>query len=360
MPSNYSIPSVSEIAATEPNGFKVASTFAGGGGSSTGYRMAGYRVAYANEFVDAALQTYGANARPETILDSSDIREVTAERLMEDLGIDRFELDLLDGSPPCSPFSTSGKREAGWGREVKYSDRVQRVDDLFFEYARLVRDLQPKVFVAENVSGLVRGSALGYFKRIHAALRESGYRVAARVVDAQWLGVPQVRKRLILIGVREDLGIDPVHPKPFAERIPLSAALELAVTVDEIPDDLTHDPESGSEISISRFAIGKEARKLSPGESSDRYFNLVRPRADEPIPTITATGGNVGAASVIHPNGNRKLTLREARAACGFPLDYVLEGTHEQRYERLGRSVPPLMMRAIAETVRDEILGRIR
>lgn len=358
--SDYRIPSIAEIAATEPNGYKVASTFAGGGGSSTGYRMAGFRVAYANEFVDAALQTYAANARPETILDSSDIREVDAADLLNELGIDRFELDLLDGSPPCSPFSTAGKREAGWGREVKYSDRVQRVDDLFFEYARLVRDLQPKVFVAENVSGLVRGSAIGYFKRIHAALRESGYRVAARVVDAQWLGVPQVRKRLILVGVREDLGIDPVHPKPLAERIPLSAALDLAATVDEIPDDLDVDPESGADISIARFAIGKEARKLSPGESSDRYFNLVRPRLDEPIPTVTATGGSIGAASVIHPNGRRKLTLREARAACGFPLDYDLRGDHQQRYERLGRSVPPLMMARLAATVRDEILGKIR
>lgn len=75
---------------------------------------------------------------------------------------------------------------------------------------------------------------------------------------------------------------------------------------------------------------------------------------------MTATGGSIGAASVIHPNGRRKLTLREARAACGFPLDYVLEGDHQQRYERLGRSVPPLMMAKIAGTVRDEILGRIR
>lgn len=360
MTSNYSIPALADIRTAEPNGFTVASTFAGGGGSSTGYRMDGFRVAYANEFVEAARDTYGANMRPGTILDGRDIREVSAEDLLDQLGLDVGELDVLDGSPPCSPFSTSGKREAGWGREVKYSDRVQRVDDLFFEYARLVDGVRPKVFVAENVSGLVRGSALGYFKRILAALKGSGYRVSARVLDAQWLGVPQVRKRLIFVGVRDDLGIDPVHPAPFAETIPLQAALDLAATVDEISDDLTLDPESGADISLARFAVGKEARRLSPGESSDRYFNLVRPHAGLPIPTVTATGGSVGAASVIHPNGTRKLTLREARAACGFPLDYELEGAHEQRYERLGRSVPPLMMKQIAKTVREEILEKIR
>lgn len=358
--SNYSIPSLADIRAADWNGYTVASTFAGGGGSSTGYRIAGFRVGYANEFVESARDTYKANARPETILDGRDIRDVDPAELLNDLGLDVGDLDILDGSPPCSPFSTSGKREAGWGKVVKYSDRVQRVDDLFDEYVRLVDGIQPRVFVAENVSGLVRGAAIGYFKRIISALKACGYRVSARVVDAQWLGVPQVRKRLIIIGVRDDLGVDPVHPSPFAERIPLSAALDLAATVDDIPDDLTIDPESGADISISRFAIGKEARLLSPGESSDRYFNLVRPRADLPIPTVTATGGSIGAASVIHPNGRRKLTLREARAACGFPLDYVLEGDHQQRYERLGRSVPPLMMSQLAGTVRDEILGRIK
>lgn len=353
------IPSIREIAELQPNGFRVASTFAGGGGSSTGYRMAGYRVGYANEFVEAARDTYSANARADTFVDDRDIREVSAEDIFEQLGIDRGQLDVFDGSPPCSPFSTSGKRERGWGKEVKYSDRVQRVDDLFFEYARLVEGLQPKVFVAENVSGLVRGSAIGYFKRILAALKDCGYRVSARVVDAQWVGVPQVRKRLIFVGVRDDLGLDPIHPAPFANRIPLQVALDLAAEVDDIPDDLTIDPESGEDISLERFAVGREARRLSPGESSDRYFNLVRPRADLPIPTVTATGGSVGAASVIHPNGRRKLTLREARAACGFPLDYELKGSHEQRYERLGRSVPPLMMREIASTIQTEILEKI-
>ena len=101
------------------------------------------------------------------------------------------QLDLLDGSPPCASFSTSGTRDAGWCKVKKYSDVHQRVDDLFFEYVRLIKGLQPKTFVAENVSGLVKGKAKGYFKIILAALKECGYNVSCRVLDAQWLGVPQ-------------------------------------------------------------------------------------------------------------------------------------------------------------------------
>ncbi len=129
------------------------------------------------------------------------------------------ELDLFDGSPPCASFSTAGKREAGWGKVKDYSDTKQRTDDLFLEYVRLLRGLQPKVFVAENVSGLVKGVAKGYFLEILAALKASGYRVTCRVLDAQWLGVPQQRQRTIFVGVREDLGLDPVHPK--AASLPL-------------------------------------------------------------------------------------------------------------------------------------------
>ncbi len=112
---------------------------------------------------------------------------------------------MLDGSPPCASFSTAGKREEGWGKVKLYSDARQRTDDLFFEYARILKGLQPKVFVAENVAGLVRGTAKGYFKLILAELKDCGYRVEARLLDARWLGVPQMRERVIFVGVRNDL-----------------------------------------------------------------------------------------------------------------------------------------------------------
>ncbi|HEY6362712.1 MAG TPA: DNA cytosine methyltransferase, partial [Vicinamibacterales bacterium] len=202
----YRLPSMAEIAAIPWNGFTVASTFSGCGGSSLGYRLAGFRVLWANEFIDAARASYVANA-PTTHLDPRDIRLVRGGDLEQATGLAHGALDVLDGSPPCASFSSAGALEAHWGKVKQYSETRQRTDDLFFEFARLVGEVQPRVFVAENVAGLVRGVAKGTFKRVLAALRACGYRVEARLLDAQWLGVPQMRQRLFFVGVRTDLGI---------------------------------------------------------------------------------------------------------------------------------------------------------
>ena len=219
---------MAEIAAIPWNGYNAISTFSGCGGSSLGYKMAGFRVLWASEFIPAAQDTYRAN-HPATILDTRDIRSVQASDILDAIGMKSGELDLFDGSPPCASFSTAGKREAGWGKVKAYSDTKQRTDDLFFEYSRLVKAIQPKVFVAENVSGLVKGTAKGYFLEILAELKQCGYAVSAKLLDAQWLGVPQMRQRVIFVGVRNDLvaqfGVKPVHPKPLAYRYSVRDAL---------------------------------------------------------------------------------------------------------------------------------------
>ncbi len=380
----YRVPLMSEIAAMPWNGFNVVSTFAGCGGSSTGYRMAGFRVLMACEFIEAAQETYRANARPGTIVEGRDIRQVTAEDILRQTGLKVGELDVFDGSPPCASFSTAGKREKAWGKVKKYSDTEQRADDLFFEYARLIRGLQPKVFVAENVSGLVKGTAKGYFLEILQALKDCGYRVSARLLDAQWLGVPQVRQRLIFVGVRNDLGLDPVHPDPLPYRYSIREALPWidrvvhdtsglygagevtdrpspAITVGVNSVNSLHFKVEGPEpeMDISRFAIGDEWDKIGPGGRSEKYFQLVRPDADGPAPTITAAGGNGGTAGVTHPTEKRKFTIAELRRICGFPDDFVLTGTYAQQWERLGRAVPPVMMMHIAAAVRDGILRKL-
>lgn len=338
---------MAEIRALPWNGYKVASTFSGGGGSSTGYKMAGYRVVWASEFIPAAQDTYRAN-HPDTILDTRDIRAVTAADILRATGLREGELDLFDGSPPCASFSTAGKREAGWGAVKNYSDTKQRTDDLFFEFSRLVRGLRPKVFVAENVSGLVKGTAKGYFKLILADLKAAGYRVEAQVLDAQWLGVPQARQRLIFVGVRDDLGVAPAHPSPLPYRYTVRDALGLA--------PLQFEAEAESD--ISRFAIGREWDKLKPGEQSSKFFSLVRPSLDGPSPCVTQLGGNASVAGVTHPTERRKFSIAELRRICGFPDDYVLTGSYTQQWERCGRAVPPVMMAAVAATIRDRVLAR--
>ena len=352
----YQVPSMVDVAKVRgSNGYKVVSTFSGCGGACLGLEMAGFEIVWANEFVEEARNTYREN-HPGVIVDGRDIRDVKGSEILDATGLAVGELDLFEGSPPCASFSTAGSREKGWGRVKSYSDTTQRADDLFFEYGRLLGELQPKVFTAENVSGLVKGKAVGYFKEILVDLRSKGYAVEAKVLDASWLGVPQARQRLIFVGVRNDLvdkyGIRPAHPKPWAYRYAIRDAID-------VTDQQTVDAETGMDITFARYAIGPEWAKLLPGQSSEKYFQLVKPSPRDPVGTITATGGSVGAASVTHPTQARKFTLAELRLLSSFPRDFSLTGSFEQRWERIGRSVPPFMSRAIGEAIRDEILGRI-
>lgn len=383
----YRVPSMEEIRALPWNGFNAVSTFSGCGGSSLGYKLAGFRVLWASEFIPAAQDTYRAN-HPDTILDTRDVRTVKAQDILDAIGMQPGELDLFDGSPPCASFSTAGKREAGWGKVKNYSDTKQRTDDLFFEFIRLVSGVRPKVFVAENVSGLVKGTAKGYFLEILAAMKAAGYRVKCKVLDAQWLGVPQMRQRTIFVGVREDLGIEPAYPKPLPYRYSVRDALPWIVAVrkgggfgeekfvgaDTVgADTVGAQPSSGNnhnngmhkveaEADISRYAIGAEwDRKGKPGTQSEKYFSLQRPGLDGPCPCITQTAGAVqSAAGVVHPTEKRKFSIAELRRICAFPDDFILTGTYSQQWERLGRAVPPVMMGYIAATIRDEILSRCK
>ena len=127
-------------------------------------------------------------------VETSGTDKTPSKAILKAIGLKAGEIDAMEGSPPCASFSTAGKREKHWGKAKKYSDTVQRTDDLFFEYVRLIDGLKPRAFVAENVSGLVKGVAKGWFLEILAKLKACGYRVECRLLDAQWLGVPQARQ----------------------------------------------------------------------------------------------------------------------------------------------------------------------
>ena len=146
----YTVQDVKDSSAREL--FTVVSTFAGGGGSSTGYRLAGGKVIAINEFVEEAIKTYSTNF-PDTKIVPGDIKSLTGLDLLKAAGLKPGELDILDGSPPCSAFSVAGKREKGWNKEKSYSDgmKVENIEDLFLEYIRIAEEIQPKVIIAENV-----------------------------------------------------------------------------------------------------------------------------------------------------------------------------------------------------------------
>jgi DNA (cytosine-5)-methyltransferase 1 len=336
--------------------FTVVSMFAGVGGSSTGYRLAGGKVLAINEFIEAAQKAYHVNY-PDTKIFTQDIRTLTGKYILRRLGIKPGDLDILDGSPPCSSFSVSGKREKGWGKEKKYSDKVQRTDDLFFEFARILKEIQPKVFICENVKGITIGAAkylldreLGFFDTendlsIINALKSCGYQVRYKVLNAKYYGVSQRRERTIFIGVRNNIKKEITFP---VKQFPI-------IPVKDIFVGLT-DSDIDKETDIEKYAIYNEAVKnVKPGSNSTKYFNLCKIHPDQVSFTITATSSTQSAACPIHWD-NRKLSVKETIRICSFPDDYYLGETFSQKIERLGRAVPPLMMKAIAEHVYNTIL----
>jgi len=351
--------------------FTVVSTFAGCGGSSTGYRLAGANILAINEFIPAAIETYKVNY-PNTIIFPEDIRELTGQIILDKVGLKKGELDLLDGSPPCASFSISGKREKGWGKVKKYSDTEQRTDDLFFEFIRILNEIQPKVFVAENVEGLTLGGALNLLgtkqndlfgeheKTFLYHFEQCGYRVQYHILNARDFGVPQRRSRLIIIGVRQDLEIAPSFPLPWiTKRVTVREALE---GVENSEKDIEESKKGLTE----GYETYKYVIQLKPGESGSKYhpkgsyFSLTRLEWDKECNTVLQSHGHTGGCACIYPDENRRLTIKEIKRVCSFPDDFILTGDFNQQWERCGRAVPPLFMRAIANNVYENIIKKIR
>lgn len=178
----------------------VFSTFACGGGSSMGYKRAGYRVLGNCEIDPKIAAVYAANLHPAM----SYVEDIRDFNRRDDLPDELYALDVLDGSPPCSTFSTAGIREKAWGVEKRFAEgqKLQRLDDLFFAYLETVGKLRPKCFVAENVMGLVAGNARGYVHEIVRDAQAMGYAVQVFRLNAAFMGVPQRRERVFFVGNR--------------------------------------------------------------------------------------------------------------------------------------------------------------
>lgn len=355
MPSAYSIPMMTDIRNLPSNHRTVVSLFAGAGGSSTGYRLAGYRVIWANEIDDIAADSYKSNYSDTQVVIKT-IREVNPNNIE----IEPRSLDILDGSPPCQSFSMAGNREKDWNKIKNYSGHIQRNDDLFYEYIRFVKVLQPKVIVAENVKGLVIGKAKGYFLNILKALKDCGYNVKVKLLDAQWLGVPQRRVRTIFIGIRNDLNLEPVFPKPLSYQYTIRDAFaglndatvgKLGKTYQSL-DTVSNTVSAQLAYNAKTNSQGFELIRVSGKRNSFQSINKI---AD----TITTNGSRStvnaqynGADFLKSREGEvRRLTIPEVKRLCSFPDDYILKGNYADQWRQLGNSVPPMMMFHIADTL---------
>lgn len=187
----------------EKNNLKVFGTFICGGGSTMGFKLAGYNHLGGVEIDKQIAPIYKLNHNPKYLY-TQDIRDF---RLRNDLPQELFELNILDGSPPCSVFSIAGKREDGWGIEKIFREGQvkQSLDDLFFEYIELAKKLKPKIIIAENVKGMLIGNAKIYCKKIKDAFIDAGYEVQLFLLNASTMGVPQKRERVFFVARRKDL-----------------------------------------------------------------------------------------------------------------------------------------------------------
>ena len=313
----------------------VISTFAGGGGSSLGYSAAGFRELLAVEWDKYAVETLRLNF-PNLDIYHGDIAKISTEEVLSRTGLLPGELDILDGSPPCQGFSTAGQR-------VMDDPRNQ----LFREFVRLLRGLKPKVFVMENVSGMVKGKMRLVFVDILKELKASGYHVSVRLLNAKYYGIPQSRERLIFIGVREDLGIEPSHPVGKNNIIPV----ETIQTIDSPVGDIS-----------SR--VQRIWHKLKPGqlgsilpESRGNNFGICRVDPKKPCPTILKSHNSTGTG-LLHWSKCRKISIPEMAQIGSFGLQYKFVGGTKGAINQIGNSVPPVLMWRIANHIRKEILDR--
>ncbi len=316
----------------------VISTFAGAGGSSLGYSMAGFRELLAIEWDNNAVETFKLNF-PDVPVYHGDIAKISVEDVLQMTGLKVSELDIFDGSPPCQGFSTAGKRQLDDPR-----------NQLFREYVRLLRGLKPKVFIMENVSGMVKGVMKLVFVEILKELKASGYKVSARLLNAMYFGVPQSRQRMIFVGVREDLGIEPSHPE--AETNPVNVG-SFELSSDEVLEGIELErwkniPEGGNWQDLPKELINGKAK-----------FSNFHRKLDSKKPSYTlGKNEHFSSGRFYHWKQPRRLTDLELKMIGSFPASFDFVGDGKVVHERIGNSVPPLFMRSIARHVRKEILHK--
>lgn len=319
--------------------------FSGCGGLSTGLLDAGYEVALGVDNDAPSLVTFDYNHEyrgSSSLL--GDVSQLSGQQLLDAAGIDR--LDVLAGGPPCQPFSIAGKRRG--------------LDDprgkLIGEFVRLARETSPEVVLFENVPAVATAHEGGVLRAVETELRELGYAVASAVLLAAAYGVPQNRKRLIVLGIR-DVPSVPFPPTPShgpEADLLLSPYITSRAAIGDLPDVTTpqaelvpnHEPTSHTPKMIEAF------ERLLPGRREPgSYHDRLHP--DRPSYTLRAGSGNFSPLRPVHYAHNRVVTVRESARIQGFADDFIWPDSLSrlQQYRQVGNAVPPPLAAAIGRHV---------
>lgn len=345
-------------ATTRPtNVLTTLDLFAGAGGLSTGLRAAGFTVVGAVENDATAAATYRLN-HPKTKVILSDIRDLTGPALLEHVGLAPGALALLTGCPPCQGFSSLRTH-----RKVSHTDDPR--NDLLFEILRLARSIRPRALIVENVPGLASDHRFDSFRR---GLFASGYRNEFAILDATHFGVPQRRKRLVLVALhKRDLPPDwaaATHTVPVTVRQAIGGLPEAGQSGDTL-HDLGENRSQAIMRRIRATPADGGSRRDIPSEmacpcheGNDGYSDVYGRMAwDQASPTITSGCHNPSKGRFLHPEADRAITLREAALLQTFPRNYIFDLSRgkENVARQIGNAFPPLLIKAIAKRLTYEL-----
>ena len=371
--------------------FNYISFFSGGGGSSAGYKLAGGACLFVNEFQRVAMDTYLANW-PGTPNICDDIKNVTGQKIMEMTGLQVGELDILDGSPPCPPFSMSGTKRKGWNKEkVAYGMKQKNIEDLTWEQIRIAGEMKPKVIVCENVKGLTMDYAQDHLNLMVRDFESLGYSTVYKVLKGHEQGVPQKRERVFIVSVRNDvldtigmpfMCLSGLYPDPE----------EVSATIRDAIEDIQDDPDNVKEskelceamtksakykwmkrlpknpdtyVSVGDDVVGPWYDKViahrkkwgkSIPEKKTSFYQSRRVGWDNPSHTLSEQGLQTSLSVHLHPYEDRVYTTKEAARIMTLPEDYKLTGTLNEKLARIGLMVAPLCMKYLIDEIYEQVL----
>ena len=346
---------------------KYVDLFAGCGGLSKGFYLSGdfEDIAFV-EYWKPAIDTFKENF-PNSILLGEDITKITEEDIKK---LNGNSIDLIIGGPPCQGFSIAGKRDTKDPR-----------NSLFMDFVRVVNIIKPKMFLMENVKGLVSMKTATGEKVLDVILREFeqiGYKVKYKVIDSATYGIPQHRHRIFFVGIRGDKNNFQFPKETHAEQEKIlidGTKINKFKTVRQAIGDL-ESLESGqkSKTDSLHFAIEHVERhikwlKVTP-EGKTAHLNEdpnLRPPSgypttykrfwwDRPAPAVTTCFSSISSQNNVHPRDTRAITIREASRLQTFPDDFKFMNSISSIRKQIGNAVPPQLAKVLADEIKKYLL----
>jgi len=346
----------------------VIDLFSGSGGSALGFKQAGYDVRVAVDIDKDASKSFQLNF-PEAVVLQEDICPISGKQLLEAAGEKDGNNVVLIACPPCQGFSTARRKSEGRGDPR---------NKLVYEFLRIVGEIKPSAFVMENVPGLATGNGKEYFEEIRHELEDMGYSTVYKIINAIEYGIPQKRRRLVLIGIknaRADLKFpEKTHADPLkATELGLKPWKTVRSWISDLPpieagttdsNDPLHRAASLSELNLTRIKstpVNGGSRTSWPDElvlnchkNVTGYKDIYgRMSWDSPSPTMTGGCVMISKGRFGHPDQNRAITMREAARLQTFPDNYIFTGTVSSIAKQIGNAVPPLLAKILADWLTD-------